>query len=462
MTRKANITTSSFVLAHVPSLVRYGSKPDRTIREDKSFLEKIESNLRSFDDAVTYPPNQVFIGNLSPNSLRNTTSPWYENPNPGASPIGPSGKIISEDEFFILLKQADAFNLIQLSDGFTRLHGIEEHGALPTSTELIVNQNFTLPIISNGEVIGSFRGDHDDDESLAPHVLLENLAAKATAHLALENMISEMEDTEHSKPDFLISCSEEAVGDRYQRGGGNLAKAIGEMSGLQQASGVDVKNFCAGPLNAIVLAGSLVASGVFERVAIVGGGSLPKLGMKANSHIEQAMPILEDVLAGFAALVTANGDGPRICLENIGIHRIGAGHTQQAILESLVAEPLDQIGLNLVDIPLFATELHNPEITIPAGAGNVPQTNYQYLAALAALRGEIERADISNFVQERGLPGFAPSQGHIASAIPALPHALQKFKNNELNRAFFFAKGSLFLGRMTQLSDGISFLLTQD
>ena len=103
MTRKANITTSSFVLAHVPSLVRYGSKPDRTIREDKSFLEKIESNLRSFDDAVTYPPNQVFIGNLSPNSLRNTTSPWYENPNPGASPIGPSGKIISEDEFFILL-----------------------------------------------------------------------------------------------------------------------------------------------------------------------------------------------------------------------------------------------------------------------------------------------------------------------------------------------------------------------
>ena len=118
--------------------------------------------------------------------------------------------------------------------------------------------------------------------------------------------------------------------------------------------------------------------------------------------------------------------------------------------------------LKLIDIPLFATELHNPEITVPAGAGNVPQTNYQYLAALAVLRGEIEQDDISNFVQERGLPGFAPSQGHIASAIPALPHALQKFKNNELKRAFFLAKGSLFLGRMTQLSDGISFLLTQD
>lgn len=462
MTRKATITTSSFVLAHVPSLVRYGSKPYRIIQEDETFLKRIESNLRSFDEAVAYPPNQVFIGNISPNSLWKTASPWYENPHPSSSPIGPFGKIISEEEFFVLLKQADAFNLIQLSDTFTRIHGLEENSPLLATREVNDNQNSFLPIICNGEVIGRFRGDHDEDDSLSPHVLLENLAAKATAHLALENMISTSEDADQSKPDFLISCSEEAIGDRYQRGGGNLAKSIGEMSNLHQASGVDVKNFCAGPLNAIILAGSLVASGVFDRIAVVGGGSLPKLGMKATSHIKQAMPILEDVLAGFAALITADGDGPSISLEHIGIHKIGAGHTQQAILESLVVEPLDQIGLKLIDIPLFATELHNPEITVPAGAGNVPQTNYQYLAALAVLRGEIEQDDISNFVQERGLPGFAPSQGHIASAIPALPHALQKFKNNELKRAFFLAKGSLFLGRMTQLSDGISFLLTQD
>ena len=43
--------------------------------------------------------------------------------------------------------------------------------------------------------------------------------------------------------DFVISCGEEATGDRYQRGGGGLAKAIGEMCGCVNASGMDIKNF---------------------------------------------------------------------------------------------------------------------------------------------------------------------------------------------------------------------------
>jgi len=32
-------------------------------------------------------------------------------------------------------------------------------------------------------------------------------------------------------------------------------------------------------------------------------------------------------------------------------------------------------------------------------------------------------------------------------------------KNGEMKRAMFVAKGSLFLGRMSQLSDGMSFVL---
>jgi betaine reductase len=231
------------------------------------------------------------------------------------------------------------------------------------------------------------------------------------------------------------------------------------MAGLSRASGTDIKNFCAGPVQALVLAGSLVASGVYDHVAVVGGGSLPKLGMKAPAHLKNGMPILEDVLAGFAAWVSADGDGPRIRLDGVGTHRIGAGSSQQAILESLVVEPLGRLGLQLSDIPLYATELHNPEITVPAGGGDVPRTNYKYLGALAALRGEIDRSDIERFADEHGLPGFSPSQGHIASAVPALPYALRRFRQGNLDRAFFLAKGSLFLGRMTQLSDGASFLL---
>jgi betaine reductase len=57
------------------------------------------------------------------------------------------------------------------------------------------------------------------------------------------------------------------------------------------------------------------------------------------------------------------------------------------------------------------------------------------------------------------MPGFSPTQGHIASAIPFLGHALDRMTGGRMRRAMFLAKGSLFLGRMTQLADGLSFIV---
>ena len=64
-----------------------------------------------------------------------------------------------------------------------------------------------------------------------------------------------------------------------------------------------------------------------------------------------------------------------------------------------------------------------------------------------------------DFVRDHGLPGFSPTQGHIASAIPWLPHALARFRAGDLERTMLLAKGSLFLGRMTRLWDGASITL---
>jgi hypothetical protein len=46
----------------------------------------------------------------------------------------------------------------------------------------------------------------------------------------------------------------------------------------------------------------------------------------------------------------------------------------------------------------------------------------------------------------------------VASSVPFLGHAIEAMKRGEMKNAMFVAKGSLFLGRMSQLSDGISFL----
>jgi len=65
-------------------------------------------------------------------------------------------------------------------------------------------------------------------------------------------------------------------------------------------------------------------------------------------------------------------------------------------------------------------------------------------------------------VLEHGLPGFSPTQGHIASAIPFLGHALDGLREGPLRRVLLLAKGSLFLGRMTQMADGLSVLLERN
>jgi betaine reductase len=204
----------------------------------------------------------------------------------------------------------------------------------------------------------------------------------------------------------------------------------------------------------------MVASGIFNNVVVAGGGCLAKVGMKYTAHLKHHMPILEDVIAAIAFLIT-NDDGvsPVIRLDSIGKHDVGAGSAQQSIMTSLIIKPLNKLGMKMTEIDKYATEMHNPEITLPAGSGDTPSTNYRIMASLAALNKQIDKTEIEKFVKERGMPGFAPTQGHVPSAVPFLGHALEAMKKGRMKRAMFVAKGSLFLGRMSQLSDGLSFLL---
>jgi betaine reductase len=170
--------------------------------------------------------------------------------------------------------------------------------------------------------------------------------------------------------------------------------------------------------------------------------------------------VLEDVIAASAFLVTADdGVSPRIRLDAVGRHRVSSGGANAQILHDLALRPLETLGLAMTEVDDYATELHNPEITEPQGSGDVADRNYRTLAALAARRGAIEKAQIGEFVATHGMPGFAPTQGHIASALCYLPHAVERLRSGAAQRVLLMAKGSLFLGRMSQRSDGMSVML---
>ena len=467
-----------YFLAHTPGMVRHGSKPSRDILDDPGLAATLASHLRSYQDATAYAPNRAFLGAIYPDDLTQYPQPWYQT-NGDASRWGPHGEIMPEEEFYGLLKICDAFDLVWLDEEFTTsvAAALADHplvsqddikqlgqGTPYASIEAkIADPAEALPLqLRDGRTIGCIARAHEQDASLTPDVLLENLACKASATMALRTLLS-MDGVNAGEISYVINSGEEAVGERYQRGGGNLGKAIAEMCGCTAATGADVKAFCCGPVHALVMAGALVNSGVFRQVAVVGGCSLAKLGMKFRSHLDKDQPVLEDVLAAVAILVGEDdGTSPRLRLDSVGRHTVGAGSSQQAIFQCLVSEPLDRLGMRFQDVDKYATELHNPEVTEPGGSGNVPLLNYRLIAAMATLNEEIARADIPRFVERHGMPGFSPTQGHIASAVPFLGHAVDRILAGNMERAMFLAKGSLFLGRMTQLSDGMSFILEKN
>ena len=468
----------AYALVHVPNFVRYGSKPIRDIAIDKglggTLEQKIYSHIRTFEHAVAYPPNQVFIGNMHPDQLNAIPQPWYGNLVKDARKDGLFGEIMPEDQFYGWLKIADDFDLVWLTAAFIELirdrvaahpliteQDLKKLGNGTALDKIIerVEKEGALPLLYEGQTVGCVRRDHETDDTLKAHVLMENLMTKASGALVLRHLLRRA-GTKPEEIDFLLSCSEDAVGDRYNRGGGSLSKAIGEMCRCVNASGHDIKAFCAAPIHAIVAAAAHVEAGVYDQVVVLGGGCLAKIGMKYAGHLKNDMPILEDVLGTIAFLITKDdGVSPVIRLDCVGKHNIGASSSQQDIMTSLIVKPLDKIGMRMLDVDRYATELHNPEVTLPAGSGNTPLQNYKIMGALAVIRKEIPRTEIDTFVRERGMPGFSPTQGHVPAAVPFLGHALGDLKAGRMRNTMFVAKGSLFLGRMSQLSDGLSFLL---
>ena len=470
------IKAAAYCLNFAPELaLHYGGTPaqERRSKPDSEFLRELPKHAQTWEQAAAYAPNKTYVGGMSLDELEKAPAPWIDNLG-DPQRYGKFGEIMPEDEFIGLMDICDVFDLIWLEQGFAaavaeklarnpvmgekQLARLEKGKPVAELQEAIEKQH-ALPLYFENTLVACCRRAHDTDENLEAGVMLENLASKASGVLALLHLIKNA-GMAPADVDFVVECSEEAVGDAMQRGGGNMAKALAEIAECVNASGFDVRGFCAGPVAALITSAGMVASGVRPNVVVVSGGSVPKLYMNARDHIKKGFVPLENCIGSFALLLTPNdGQTPVMRLEGLGKHTVGAGASPQAITSALTFEPLSRVGLKLTDVDKYAPELHNAEVTLPAGAGNVPEANYKMIAALAVMKGQIERTDIPKFVAERGMPGFAPIQGHIPSGVPYVGHAIEDIKQGRIKRAMIIGKGSLFLGRLTNLADGASFIM---
>jgi len=185
--------------------------------------------------------------------------------------------------------------------------------------------------------------------------------------------------------------------------------------------------------------------------------------MNARDHVNKGFPVLEDCLGAFAVLVTENDlVSPILRTDIVGRHTVGTGSSPQAVMESLITKPLDKVGLKITDIDKYSVEMQNPEITESAGAGDVPLANFKMIAALGAKRGDIDKTSMMSFIKEHGMPGFAPTQGHIPSGVPFVGPGREMMMAGDIERAMIVGKGSLFLGRMTNQFDGVSIIMEKN
>ena len=464
---------TGYILVHTPDMVLRNGTTQTTemiVNPESEYLKELPKHLRTYEQAVNYYPNQTYIGNMTPAELSAIEGPWYEKPMTDAPRVGKFGEIMPEAEFYILMQTCDCFDLMRLNKDFVAAH-IEAFKANEVIDETIVarvhagveqdeidnvvNNEHAEGIYYEDKLVGYLKKAHDIDVNLSAHVMLENIVSKASSVLAVLYAVKSA-GIEKSDVDYVIDCCEEACGDMNQRGGGNFAKATAEVAGLVNASGSDVRGFCAGPTHALINAAALVKSGAYKCVVVAAGGCTAKLRMNGKDHVKKGLPILEDVLGGFAVVITENdGVSAEINLDMLGKHAVGTGSAPQAVISALVTQALDKAGLKITDIDKYSPEMQNPDVTKPAGAGDVPLGNYKMIAALAVKRGELEKSDLATFPVKHGMMGWAPTQGHIPSGVPYIGFAREEIMNGEIKKAMIIGKGSLFLGRMTNLFDGV-------
>ncbi len=468
-TRKVVIASEAYTLAHAPNLLLHYGATQR-VSPDPEYLNKLRVRLRSYEDALGYYPHQVYIGNLTPVELKKVERPWYKQVLKDGKKYGKYGVILSELELYGLMKVVDIFDLVHLKDDFSKMvrnklmeDPVLTKYALPfdklnvgedeKEIKRMASEEGTAPLYLGEEIVGYVKEASKEDENQSAHLMLELIASKATALLSLAYCL----DRGNIRPediDFAIECSEDIGGDIYNRGGGGMGKSVVELLGCENATGFDLKSFCSAPVFALLQAWALVASGLYDKVAVFAGGSVAKLGMNAKTHVKKDMPALEDVLGGFSVILSKD-DKINPVIWPMGKQDVKNSHKIAGMLQSLIFEPLEKRGLSVKDVDWFAPELQIPEIL----GRDVPLANYGYIAETAVRQGQIKEEEKEEFIDKHGVPGFAPQQGHIPSGIPLIGHAKDAILARKIKRAMIIGKGSLFLSRITKLHDGVSMLI---
>src|SRR5699024_7016188 len=95
----AVVKGSGYVLIHTPDMILHNGTTqttEKTINPNSDYLKNLPEHIRSFEEVVSYPPNQTYIGNITPEELKEYKMPWHDKKVEGADKVGKFGEIMPQ------------------------------------------------------------------------------------------------------------------------------------------------------------------------------------------------------------------------------------------------------------------------------------------------------------------------------------------------------------------------------
>ena len=198
---KAVIKGAGYILAHTPDMVLHNGTTqttERIVNPDSEYLKQLPSHLRDWNTVLAYWPNQVYIGNKTPEELAAVPQPWFEQTCDVNARYGKYGQMMPQEEFLLLMQAVDVFDLVKMEKSF-----VAEHKAAFAANEMIdetivarikdgieadevarlVNDEHSEPLYHNNVLVGCVNRAHDIDVNLSAHVMHENMVSKASSVL---------------------------------------------------------------------------------------------------------------------------------------------------------------------------------------------------------------------------------------------------------------------------------------
>ena len=195
---KSVIKGAGYILCHVPDMVLHNGTTQTTemiVNPNGDYLKELPSHLRSWEDVLEYWPNQVYIGNKTPDDLAAVAQPFYQTPCDVKERYGHFGQMMPQEEFLLLMQASDVFDLVWLDKNYVAQYK-EQFAANPlidesivarvkegidlAEIERLVKEEHSEGLYHKGVLVGCVKRAHDIDVNLSAHVMHENIVSKAS------------------------------------------------------------------------------------------------------------------------------------------------------------------------------------------------------------------------------------------------------------------------------------------